>query len=130
VVGTLVVARRVVVRLRSIVGGAAAFGAALLLLGCTPSLTVGYALAALVGGTSVAYLTATTAYVQLQSRRDMVGRVLALQTVLQLGTTPIGGPLLGFVADVLGGRSPVLIGGIAALVAAAFGLPALRRSPT
>ncbi|HZZ47669.1 MAG TPA: MFS transporter [Pseudonocardia sp.] len=128
VLGTLVVARRAVVRLHSIVWGAAAFGVALLLLGVTPNLTVAYPLAALVGGTSVAYLTATTAFVQLQSRRDMVGRVLALQTVLQLGTTPIGGPILGFVADVLGGRSPVLIGGIAALAAAAVGLPTLRRS--
>jgi MFS family permease len=127
VLGTLVVARRAAVGMRSIVLGAFGFGVALLVLGCVPNLTLAYPVAALVGGTSVAYLTATTAFAQLQARRDMVGRVLALQTVLQLGTTPIGGPILGYLADVAGGRSPVLVGGVATLAAATLGLPTLRR---
>ena len=51
----------------------------------------------------------------------MHGRVLALQTVLLIGTTPIGSPVLGAVADAWGGRAPLVIGGIAALVTAAWG---------
>jgi len=51
----------------------------------------------------------------------MVGRVLALQTVLLIGTTPIGGPLLGLLADAAGGRAPVALGGAMALLAAAVG---------
>lgn len=129
VLGTLAVARRSSIQLRSIVVGAAGFGAALLVLCAVPNLTVAYPVAALVGGTSVAYLTATTAFAQLQARPDMIGRVLALQTVLQLGTTPIGGPILGYLTDVAGGRTPVLIGGVAALAAALIGLPTLRRHP-
>ena len=109
--GTLVVARRTRVDLRSIIIGAAGFGIALLALSFVPNVLIAYPLAALVGGTSVAYATTTTAIAQLRSDRQMIGRVVALQTILQLGTTPIGGPILGWVADAAGGRSPVLVGG-------------------
>ncbi|HEY1967919.1 MAG TPA: MFS transporter, partial [Pseudonocardia sp.] len=67
-------------------------------------------------------------FAQLRAERQMIGRVLALQTVLQLGTTPIGGPLLGYLADSAGGRAPVLVGGVAALVAALLGLLAVREA--
>ncbi len=53
--------------------------------------------------------------------------MVAVQTVLQLGTTPIGGPLLGFIADIAGARLPILIGGVAALVTFVFGYIAGRR---
>jgi hypothetical protein len=58
----------------------------------------------------------------------MIGRVLALQTVLLIGTTPIGGPALGAISDALGGRVPIVIGGVVALVASAFGFVAARRT--
>src|SRR5947209_2901238 len=94
VVGTLVIARRTSVSLRAIVAAAAALGVAMLGLAAVPGRAVAYPLAALVGGTSVAYMTATTAHAQLRADSHMVGRVLALQTVLLIGTTPLGGPLL------------------------------------
>ena len=71
----------------------------MLVLAIAPNIWVAYAIAAVVGGTSVAYTTATTALAQLRAGPGMVGRVLALQTVLLIGTTPIGGPVLGAVAD-------------------------------
>lgn len=61
-------------------------------------------------------MTATTALGQLRAEPQMAGRVVAVQTVLQLRTTPIGGPLLGWVADLAAGRLPIIIGGGAALV--------------
>lgn len=130
VVGTLVVARRTSVSLRTIVIGAAGFGAGMLALAAVPTVGWAYPLAALVGGTSVAYMTATTALAQLEADDRMVGRVLALQTVLLIGTTPLGGPVLGLLADVAGGRSPVIVGGVAALVAAATGAVLTRRLAT
>ncbi len=130
VVGALVVARRTAVTLRSIVIGAAAFGAAMVVLAATPNLVAAGAATAVVGVTSVAYMTATTAIAQIRSERQMIGRVLALQTVLLVGTTPIGGPLLGALSDVAGARTPVLIGGVAAMGAALFGLLAGRRHLT
>jgi MFS family permease len=127
VVGTLIVARRTAIGLRTIIVSAALFGAALLGLFFVPNIYVAYPLAVLIGATSVSYMTATTALAQLRTRRDMIGRVLALQTVLLLGTTPIGGPILGVVSDAAGGRSPVLVGAVAAVLAAGLGLVAARR---
>jgi MFS family permease len=127
VVGTLVVARRQAVQLRSIIVGAGAFGAAMLVLGAMPSLPWTYPVAAVVGATSVAYMTATTALAQLRAEDRMVGRVLALQTALLVGTTPVAGPLLGLLADAAGARVPVFVGGAGALAAAALGLLLGRR---
>jgi MFS family permease len=127
VLGTLAVARRTVVRLRTIIGGAAVFGGAMLALGLVPNLAVAYPVVAFVGGSSVAYMTATTALAQIRADDQMVGRVLALQSVLLVGTTPIGGPLLGLLADTAGGRAPVFAGAAGALVAAALGLAMGRR---
>jgi hypothetical protein len=93
-----------------------------------PGLAAAFPVAALVGATSVAYMTAMTAIVQIRSDPHMIGRVLALQTVLLIGTTPIGGPILGAVADASGARVPVLIGGVAALLAAGFGALVTRRA--
>jgi MFS family permease len=127
VLGTLIVARRTAIGLRSIILSAVLFGVALFGLFLVPNIYFAYPLAVLIGATSVSYMTATTAIAQLRTRRDMIGRVLALQTVLLLGTTPIGGPILGVVSDLAGGRAPVLVGSVAAVLAAILGLLAARR---
>ncbi|MGH7647443.1 MAG: MFS transporter, partial [Gemmatimonadaceae bacterium] len=118
VVCSFIVAHRGLVRLGHLVVGAAALGVTLLLLAATSS--VGFAMAVVfpVGMASIMYMTATTTIVQVESRKEMHGRVLALQTVLIGGPMAIGGPLLGWLADTLGGRAPLVLGGIAALVAA------------
>jgi MFS family permease len=59
--------------------------------------------------------------VQIESKPEMRGRVLALQTVLTIGTSAFGGPLLGWLADTMGGRAPIILGGIVCLIAATFG---------
>jgi hypothetical protein len=99
----------------------------MLVLSAVPSVALAFGVAILVGAASVAYMTATTAIAQLGTEPHMIGRVLALPTVLLVGTTPIGGPILGAIADAVGVRAPVLIGGVAALAAAAFGVLAARR---
>ena len=58
----------------------------------------------------------------------MRGRVMSLWSVAFLGSTPIGGPLVGFVGGELGARYGLGIGGVAALVAAAYGWSRLRRA--
>lgn len=122
VLATIVIARRTRVSLRSVTAGAAGLGAAMLALFFVPDLAAAYPLAAVLGGAAVLFVTSTTAVVQLQHDRTMIGRVIALQTALQLGTTPVGGPLLGFIADAWGGRAPIVVGGVAAVAAAALGV--------
>ena len=51
----------------------------------------------------------------------MRGRVLALQAIVLIGSTPVGGPLLGYVSDLYGARAGIILGGLAALGAAAWG---------
>ena len=126
-VGAFAVARRQRITIRTVASGAAILGATMLILGIVPTVALAVVAGAAVGGGSVAYMTATTSIAQLRTAPHMIGRVLALQTVLLIGTTPIGGLLLGSLSDAAGARVPVLVGGVAALAAAAFGLIADRR---
>jgi MFS family permease len=128
VVGALVVAHRGLVRLRHIILGAAALGVTTLLLAAVPSVEVAVPAVFLVGTASILYLTGTTAIVQVEARPEMHGRVLSLQSVVLIGTVPVGGPFLGWLADTLGGRAPLLAGGIVSLLAAGFGWWAGGRS--
>jgi MFS family permease len=127
--GAFVVADRKTVTVRHIVLGAAAFGATMLLLAAAPNVAVTVPIVALLGVTSIAFMTSITAIVQVRADPRMHGRVLALQTVLLIGTTPIGGPIMGAVADAAGARLPLVIGGASALLAAGFGVLAGRAHP-
>lgn len=124
----LVVAHRQLVHLRNVLIGGAAFGVALVLLAVTPALAFAVPVLLALGVTSILYFTATTAIVQVDADPSLHGRILALQTVLLVGTAPIGGPIDGAIADVLGARAPLLLGGVAALMAATWGLLAARRA--
>jgi MFS family permease len=124
--GALVVAHRSQVRFRAIVIGAAALGMAMVGLALVPSVVVALPVAVVLGVASIAYMTSTTAIVQVIAKDSMHGRVLALQTVLMIGTTPLGGPLLGWIADAWGARVPVAIGAVGALGAATYGWVASR----
>jgi hypothetical protein len=127
VLGTLMVAQRKLVELRHAIGAAAMLGGAMLVLSLMPSVRVAVPAAFCVGAASIVYMTATTTIAQVGTRHDMLGRVLALQTALIGGTALVGGPVVGQLADLAGGRAPIAIGGLACLAAAAFGELGRRR---
>jgi MFS family permease len=127
VIGTLLVAQRRLVELRHVVKAAFAFGCALLLLSFMPSLPAAVPAAFFVGAASIVYMTASTTIAQVDLRRDMHGRVLALQTALIGGTALVGGPIVGQLADLAGGRAPIAIGGLACVAAAGLGELGRRR---
>jgi MFS family permease len=127
VVSGLLVAHRAFVQLRHVIIGSATLGAALLVLSGVPSVMTAVPIVFLVGMSSVVYMTATTALAQLDTRPDMHGRVLALQTALIGGTALVGGPLLGWIADTAGGRAPLVIGGVTCLIVAGIGQLGSRR---
>jgi MFS family permease len=124
--GALVSARRSTVSISNIVWAAYAFGAALLLLAVTPNVPFAYPIGILVGISSIMFMTTATAITQLRADESMRGRVLALQAIVFLGSTPIGGPILGYVCQRFGARIGVVIGGVAAIVAGAYGMRAVR----
>jgi MFS family permease len=129
VASALVVAQRRLVGIRNIVFGAVALGLTMLVLAVVPGVATAAPAVFLVGMASILYMTATTAILQVEARHDMHGRVLALQSVVLIGTAPVGGPVLGWLADAAGARAPIVVGGVVALLAAAFGWWATRRHP-
>ncbi|MFI5056338.1 MAG: MFS transporter [Actinomycetota bacterium] len=125
--GALAAAQRRQVQIRTMCTAAAVFGVAMLLFASTPGVSFAYPLALLVGFASVWFVTASTAMMQLRSERRMRGRVLALQAIVLIGSTPVGGPLLGYVSDLYGARAGIVLGGLAAIGAAVWGTTAARR---
>ncbi len=126
VVSSLIVAQRSLVKIRHVLYGALALGAATLLLAATSTIALALPAAFLLGIASILYTTSTTTIAQTESRQDMHGRVLSLQTVLLIGPTAVGGPLLGWIADEFGGRSPIVLGGVVSILVAGVGYIALK----
>lgn len=129
VCGSLTVARLERIDLFHLVVAAFAFGITMAVLACMPNLASALVVALAVGTASVAFVTSSTAIVQLRTAPMMRGRVLALQSMVFLGSTPLGGPLLGWVSDAWGARVAIAVGAVAAIGAGAFGLYARRRWP-
>lgn len=125
--GALWSARRSVIRMRHIVWASAGYGVAMLLLAGMPTLVFAFPAAVLVGLSSVVFMTTSTTLLQLRADPSMRGRVLALQAMVFLGSTPIGGPTLGAICERFGARAGLAVGGAACLAAAAYGLYAGRR---
>jgi MFS family permease len=115
--GSLLSARRKQPRMRLMLIAAAAFGVLEIVSGAMP--TYGLFLVALVP-TGLALLTFNTtanAVVQLSVPSWMRGRVMGLYMLVFAGSSPIGAPLLGWLAEVFGPRSGLIIGGIVSLAA-------------
>ena len=131
VAGALATGARGRVSERLITGSAIAFGGFALLAAAAPSL--GLALAALVplGAVSVTFAAAVNSTLQLGASPAMRGRVMALYSVVFLGSTPIGGPIVGWLAEVAGPQSGLVLAGVAAIAAGIGGWIAFgrRRDP-
>ncbi len=126
-VGAFFVARRTEITIRTVTAGAVALGVTMLGLSAVPNVALAIVMAVVVGAASVAYMTATSAIVQIRAEQQMIGRVLAFQAILVIGTQPISGPIIGVISDTLGSRAAVFIAALGALAAAGFGLVAGRR---
>ena len=74
-----------------------------------------------VGGSLIAMLAVGNATLQLNSAPQLRGRVMALFAMAIMGTTPLGGPAIGWIAERFDPRIAVAFGGAAALAAGAYG---------
>lgn len=129
-VGALAAAHRRSVGLRTIVGASTAFGLSMFLLAVSPNLGTAFVDSFVVGIASVTFMSLSTALVQVRADPAMRGRVIALQSMVLLGSAPIGGPVLGWICDAFGSRAGLAVGGLAAVGAALWGLYATRRLHT
>jgi len=122
VTGALLAARRERPRLRVVFASAGAFGIACIVAALMPTYwSFGVALI-VVGFTSITLLTTANGTVQTTTAPVMRGRVMALYLAIFLGGTPIGAPIIGWVANEFGPRSAIVVGGSSGLAAALIGL--------
>ena len=111
-----------------LVGSASVFGALVVAAALMPTLTSTAVVLVPVGAAGIAFMSTANATLQLHSDPRMRGRVMSVYTVVFLGSTPLGGPLMGWVSQQWG--APValhLAGGLTLLAAAVAGLSARRR---
>jgi len=129
VAGGLVVAGLARTGLLPFTVAAAGFGAAILAAALVPSLPGELAAVAVVGFFSTAFMATGNTTLQLTADPQFRGRVMALWSVTFSGSTPIGGPIVGLVADGLGPRYGLGLGAVACLAATIIGTVAVGRMP-
>ncbi len=103
---------------RLIAGGALAFGLSALLAAAMPSLALEVVMLALLGAAAVTFAATINSTLQLAVSPEMRGRVMALYSVVFLGSTPIGAPLTGWLAESYDPRAALALAGLSGLTAA------------
>lgn len=118
-VGALTTAGRARPTPGMLVGAAGSLGLLQLGVAVAPVLPAEIIVLALCGTTTTMFLATANAMCQVTSTSEMRGRVMALYLLVFLGSTPIGGPVAGWVAEHFGARVGFALGGAVAVVAAA-----------
>jgi MFS family permease len=106
---------------------AVAFGTVQMAAALAPRLWLALALLVLVGAASISFLALGNATLQLTAAPHMRGRVMALWGVAFMGSTPVGGPLMGWIGEHLGPRYALGLGGLTALLAGLLAYRTLAR---
>ena len=127
VVGGLVSAARAKLRARSLCLAAIGWGVSITVAALAPSLWSELVVLVFVGYGSITFNSYAKTTLQLAARPEMRGRVMALWALAWQGSTPIGGPLVGWIAQTTNPRWSLIIGGISTLVCGIVALPALTR---
>jgi MFS family permease len=103
------------------------FGAFVVALAMMPNLTTEMIVIVPTGFFSILFVSTVNATLQMTASDEMRGRVMALYAVVFLGSTPIGGPLVGWIAEASGPRVAFALGGVATVIAASIAIaPHLR----
>jgi len=113
-----------------VVSASLLFGFAVLAAAFMPSLILTGLILVLVGISSINFSSLGNSMLQLESSPQMRGRVMSFWSIAFLGSTTIGGPLVGWFAEVAGARWGLALGGLAALAAAILGSFTLHNTQT
>jgi MFS family permease len=129
VAGGLLVAARGKTGLRPLVLSATGFGVALAFATLAPGLALELVALAFVGWASISFMSMGNSTLQLTAEPGMRGRVMSLWFVAFQGSTPIGGPLVGWLMAAAGARAGLGLGAVTCFVVALGGLLALWSVP-
>jgi MFS family permease len=127
IVGALINGARGSVTPMLLIGAALVFGLLSLLAAGAPTLTLAIFALAPLGAATVTLAASINSSLQLASEPTMRGRVMALYSIVFLGSTPIGGPLSGWLSEAVDPRAALVMGGLAAIAGALFARVAFAR---
>jgi MFS family permease len=128
VVGSLYTAGRGTVGMRYFFTSALLLGVSGIAVAWSPSIWLAYVASLPLGAGGAAMIAALNGITQMESPPDMRGRLLALGAVAFLGTTPIGAPITGWVADMVSAEWSLAYGSVITLVCVAGGVAWYGRS--
>jgi MFS family permease len=127
-VGALVAAARAKPTPKVLIGAAGALGLAMFGVAASPTIAVAGFFLALTGAATITFLSTANSTLQLSSSTEMRGRVMSLYLLVFLGSTPIGGPIVGFLAEQLSPRAGYVVGAVASIVGALFAAGSVLRA--
>jgi MFS family permease len=113
---------------RLLTAACAGFGLTTLVAAAAPTYPLQLLALVPLGAMSVTFAAGINSALQLAVEPELRGRVMALYSVVFVGSTPVGGPLAGWLAEIAGPRAGLVLGGVAALVAAAAARRAFARA--
>ena len=117
--GALLAARRQQPRIEILLSSAAVFGVGCTLAALMPTYWLFGAALMVIGVSALTFANSTNSLLQLGTEPAMRGRVMAMRLAIALGGTPIGAPIVGWVADTLGPRWALGVGAASGFAAAA-----------
>lgn len=126
-VGGLYAASRRRTSMKAIIISSFFFGLAVLSASLAPTLNIAALLMLIVGFFSINFLSLANSLLQIKSEPEMRGRVMSLWAIAFLGSTPIGGPIIGWIGEAFSPRWGLAVGGFAALFACALAILMVRR---
>ncbi|MPZ92838.1 MAG: MFS transporter [Actinobacteria bacterium] len=127
VLGALFVASRKYPTRKTLIYSAMAYGVLIVIAGLAPNVSLEMIALVPMGAAGIAFVATANSTLQLNAKESMRGRVMALYSVVFLGSTPIGSPIVGWIGETFGVRAGFLISGFACLLASAYAIDVVRK---
>jgi MFS family permease len=127
VFGALYAAGRGAPTRRRLIGTSLAYGVLIAVVGLSTNVVVAMVALVPMGAAGIAFIATANSTLQLNASKVMRGRVMALYSVVFLGSTPIGSPIAGWIAENWGVRAGFYVSALACFVAGGYALSIVRR---
>jgi MFS family permease len=118
IIGALINGARGSVTPVLLIGASLVFGVIALLAAGAPTLALEIVALAPLCAATVTLAASINSSLQLASEPSMRGRVMALYSIVFLGSTPIGGPLSGWLSEAIDPRAALVMAGVAGIAGA------------
>ncbi|MGH2775263.1 MAG: MFS transporter [Actinomycetota bacterium] len=127
VLGALFAASRKYPTRKTLIYSAMAYGVLIVIAGLAPTVSLEMVALVPMGAAGIAFVATANSTLQLNAKESMRGRVMALYSVVFLGSTPIGSPIVGWIGETFGVRAGFFISGFACLLASAYAIDVVRK---